>query len=318
MPDFHTYDAIPEDCPPLYHYGAVSGFLGIVNSASLWFTHTDYMNDSREYIHAVDLIDNMLLNSRNYMPGYVRSLQALDKEDNYTFSLSEKPDLLSQWRAYCSTGGYCFSFKKDSLSALIRSNKISIGKCIYDENVQRQFIIDNIIPRNTSNEQSRGYRGSQRTDFEKELARRITLHKRSLLLFKHPSFFEEQEWRIIFNCKPDPLTDLVEKYYVSILGFRERNNHLIPFLSVPFHGSFPYIREVQPYPPLPVIESAALHNNVNISPYQLQDRILNKGVIEHLILSPANSTNAERLALEKLKLKYSYDFIIQDTKTSYR
>jgi len=38
---------------PLYHYTTQSGFMGIVSNKEIWATHTQYLNDSKEFLHAV-------------------------------------------------------------------------------------------------------------------------------------------------------------------------------------------------------------------------------------------------------------------------
>jgi hypothetical protein len=40
---------------PLYHYTTQRGILGIIGAKELWVTHTQYLNDRREFRHAVDL-----------------------------------------------------------------------------------------------------------------------------------------------------------------------------------------------------------------------------------------------------------------------
>src|SRR5258708_37938810 len=41
---------------PLYHYTTQKGLLGIIKSRQIWATHTQYLNDRREFLHAVDLV----------------------------------------------------------------------------------------------------------------------------------------------------------------------------------------------------------------------------------------------------------------------
>jgi hypothetical protein len=40
---------------PLYHYTTRRGILGIVGAKEIWVTHTQYLNDRREFLHAIDL-----------------------------------------------------------------------------------------------------------------------------------------------------------------------------------------------------------------------------------------------------------------------
>jgi hypothetical protein len=45
---------------PLYHYTDQNGFMGIIESTNIWATHTQYLNDWREYSHAVDMVRNQI------------------------------------------------------------------------------------------------------------------------------------------------------------------------------------------------------------------------------------------------------------------
>ena len=41
---------------PLYHYTTQVGLLGIVRNREIWATHTQYLNDSREFSYAVQMV----------------------------------------------------------------------------------------------------------------------------------------------------------------------------------------------------------------------------------------------------------------------
>ena len=49
--------------PPaiLYHYTTQQGLLGIIRDKEIWASHTQYLNDAREFRHALDLIKEELL-----------------------------------------------------------------------------------------------------------------------------------------------------------------------------------------------------------------------------------------------------------------
>jgi hypothetical protein len=53
---------------PLYHYTTQTGLLGIIKDRQILATHTQYLNDRREFLHAVDLVRGeiqRLLNEQN-------------------------------------------------------------------------------------------------------------------------------------------------------------------------------------------------------------------------------------------------------------
>ena len=51
----------------LYHYTTQEGLLGIIKNKEIWATQTQYLNDAREYRHAIDVatseIDKRLVNA---------------------------------------------------------------------------------------------------------------------------------------------------------------------------------------------------------------------------------------------------------------
>jgi hypothetical protein len=49
---------------PLYHYTNQRGLLGIIRSKEIWATHTQYLNDTREFLHAMQAMRNELIVSR--------------------------------------------------------------------------------------------------------------------------------------------------------------------------------------------------------------------------------------------------------------
>src|SRR5436189_200043 len=48
----------------LYHYTNQAGLLGIIRSRQIWATHTQYLNDTREFLHAVQMMSHELTVSR--------------------------------------------------------------------------------------------------------------------------------------------------------------------------------------------------------------------------------------------------------------
>lgn len=48
--------------PPsvLYHYTTQQGLLGIISDKEIWATHTQYLNDAREFRHALDIVKQEL------------------------------------------------------------------------------------------------------------------------------------------------------------------------------------------------------------------------------------------------------------------
>jgi len=143
MPN-NSSDTSPAPPPILYKYMSQTGFLGIIESKSIWATDIFYLNDAAEYHHAVGLVKTEIDNKSNDIaipPSGLHSAifpatTAINKESSqkyflellntmigflYKFhifvcSFSEAMDSLSQWRGYCSGGnGLCVGFDSSSL-----------------------------------------------------------------------------------------------------------------------------------------------------------------------------------------------------------
>lgn len=101
--------------PPnlLHHYTTQAGFIGIVESEELWATHTQYLNDTREYVHAITLITNVLVKRRGessndlekeILTEMIDGIDGMESMNVCVASFSAVRDSLSQWRAYSSGG----------------------------------------------------------------------------------------------------------------------------------------------------------------------------------------------------------------------
>src|ERR1035441_6428079 len=105
----------------LYHYTTLEGLIGILDSDSLRATHIRYMNDSKEFIDAlehlegfVDQFDVSLRSSlRHFLKGAIKSFSGrlgayivsfTEDEAQLTTQSINPGDRLSQWRAYAGSG----------------------------------------------------------------------------------------------------------------------------------------------------------------------------------------------------------------------
>lgn len=211
----------------LFHYTTIAGVCGIVATKSLWATSIRHLNDATEFTYAHGVLRKTLENSTQGAPADVRAavdflVRELDMSrmgnalnlmgkfgTTFVASLSSKPDRLSQWRAYSPGGGYALGFRIEALKALATHYGFKLTKCSYDSAQHRkeaQGIADKVLSRFL--ELPRGVRSaldpagaeSPRTTqsclFE---MRRAMLEEiqRIAAAWKHPSFEEEAEWRLI-------------------------------------------------------------------------------------------------------------------------
>jgi hypothetical protein len=217
--------------PPanLYHYTDSAALLGIMKGRELWATHIRYLNDAREFVHAIEIakeyVDQLQKSKSSIL---LRNLKwTLDGMPGNTFiiSFSEVSDLLSQWRGYCPAGGYSLNFNAAKLKELAAQQLFVMVKCSYEreeqENLIKQLIhsaIDNFegykLPHPHTedlNEESRAHVFCGTWFFPKM--------QRLASAMKHPAFSEEQEWRLVGALyKPLPPMDL-----------RPRGSILVPF-----------------------------------------------------------------------------------------
>ena len=108
--------------------------IGIINSKSIWASHSEYLNDSSEYRHALDFAKGYagkIHMEDDYLSGFAwvlnKALRNMQDSHIYVSSFSEVPDLLSQWRGYCPKGeGVCIGFKQEILEQFSKDNNLII------------------------------------------------------------------------------------------------------------------------------------------------------------------------------------------------
>jgi len=197
----------------LYHYTTTENLLNILNTGDLWATNIEYLNDSSEFCHAMDLFKEVI-NSDNFYTDYVEKHGLVDIVQKLTESMgvfssgdyfkgyfvvsfSSREDLLSQWRGYGDNGnGISIGFKFNDLVSIAKSNKgnnFSIEKCLYFKNQKIDKInkgIKEIITCLSS------------SNWNANLSSTINHFARRVAVFlKNYQFREEKEYRLV-NLKP--------------------------------------------------------------------------------------------------------------------
>jgi len=217
----------------LGHYTNTQGLLGIYQSKTLRATNIKFLNDEQEFVHALDLIRKIIVEAdpkkatdkidelEQFKKDITTKLTAINEynsESIFTLSFSEKTDLLSQWRGYCpNNDGYCLVVETDNV--MKEANEVfdecHFFKCVYDIKTKSEQIKE--LLNSCWNE----YLMSQNKDKVIEEFRKKTLLLASH--FKHPSFEEEAEYRIVVfvHFMPD------EK-----LKFRQGRFSIVPFIEI--------------------------------------------------------------------------------------
>lgn len=220
----------------LFHYTTGEGAVGILGSGELRATHARYLNDSLELEAGMALAKETLELVRRTAAAseecsiYERISDALDAmaiDDFFVASFSAQADDLPQWRAYSrGAGGYALGLAVEHL--ILRSNESGfyLYPVVYDADVQsrllEEFIADLVKVR----------RNAPTWHGDPEVPEKAfdSLMRRCLgqlaVLFKHPSFRHEAEWRLI---------SLDDRKRPS-LRMRSSRTMLVPFVAIPMHN----------------------------------------------------------------------------------
>lgn len=223
----------------LYHYTSHDTLYNIVESGVIRASHVYYMNDSNEIIFAlnnfVKLVerykekesDNEKLALLSQIPNWIQNMKN-NPHYIFSFSLSEKGNLLSQWRAYTPHGtGISIGFNHSDLNRYIKEckGKLSLVKCVYDL-VDQNTILENTIQgilKEFENDKNGIVKGAKGQEYHSYLNKYTDRLLNEFVKIKDPAFHEECEWR------------LVSKFYNSYadkdIQFRSGKTTLVPYVN---------------------------------------------------------------------------------------
>lgn len=236
--------------PPceLYHYTSQNGLLGIFESDSLWATKIHYLNDETEFELALNLAAVVLneklqcqkdTREKEKIRCLIDNIPTIQKLNVCVISLSQKRDLLSQWRAYSAgIGGYSIGFKSDNLVVSASKQGFYLVRCIYEEDKQKQLIsdlIDECLAEEFNTRPDYVDYDTPRTlvvlhtggDFTKKLASIAPI-------IKNKSFSEEAEWRLISE----------KGLTTKSLSFRVGVSTLIPYFNFKIGSKADYLESL--------------------------------------------------------------------------
>ena len=219
----------------LYHYTSFSGLLGIVGSRSLWASDIRYMNDSAELKHTADLIRTEI--NRRIGAGHGRHLLLNQFLDWFTYRITNghmlfaasfraSGNLLSQWRGYSRLGkGVSLGFAPEYILRCAGRQSFEIGRCIYAPE-QQDRLIHQVVDAVEALAEAHGVDGDGRSPDNSYLSIFQVIESdllRIAAILKHPSFREEEEWRLV--------SPVVTDYMEAPLLFREGTSMLVPYIQ---------------------------------------------------------------------------------------
>jgi hypothetical protein len=207
----------------LFHYTTAGGLIGILQGKSLRAPHASFSNDAAETRYGVEFLRDR---GKRILPGLHGDAKTLfeallevmagwlQETAPYVFCLTKNEDQLSQWRAYGSVGsGFAIGFVPGGLESLrfAQGNGTPyLAKVIYDEEKKQQIADTGLLGI------SRDFQNQGDVDAVKR-ANRIVHYISSC--FKHHSFSEEQEWRLVCGAHSDA---------ANYLSFYERGSMPVP------------------------------------------------------------------------------------------
>ncbi len=217
--------------PPevLYHYTTQAGLLGIIKCKEIWATHTQYLNDRREYLHAVDLVRQEIEvvsaiddASKLALDEMTEGLAGIESMNVCVCSFSEVKDSLSQWRAYGGgTSGFAIGLSGKFLANVVNAQHFYLVPCLYTPKDQARLVkalVEEVLLENVE-------RGGQSEKHHLPPGGNLCayLHRYAPIL-KDAAFAEEKEWRVISG----PLSCKFERF-----DYRQGNSILIPYYRLP-------------------------------------------------------------------------------------
>lgn len=238
--DIRDYLEVREDpAEPVFHYTSVSNLPNILESGSLWATDIQYMNDSKELRHGIEVLDQLLVQQ---MPGLPEKqtrcaiqLQkwlahgAISRHHIFATCLTEKGNLLSQWRGYCTPGkGVSFGFSPEELREIVDEQDFKLARVIYsreDQNTMMGYLVDLLMEAVNSYTESNASESHPTESFFKLFTEWEDTVAQFCAMMKHHAFSDEAEWRAISR----PIQDLQD----DRIQFRDGALSLTPYID--FH-----------------------------------------------------------------------------------
>jgi hypothetical protein len=229
----NLYAEVPPDV--LYHYTTQAGLLAILKSASIRLTHTQYLNDRKEYRHALELVQVQLNErwgaaekdaiTRQAIDAMRAGISGTEGQCVCVFSLSEDSDSLSQWRAYGGkSGGFALGFLRETLFETCSRRTLRLAKCIYDPVIQKQLVAELV---DTVLHEALALRVPGMVDWDEEVGRLAAGSMNQFCpLLKHHKFGDEKEWRLISG----PIAP-----FSADFDFREGVSTVVPYFEVPLN-----------------------------------------------------------------------------------
>ena len=251
----------------LFHYTSTEGLIGIIERSQLWATSAYYLNDSSEVLYGYGVLSEVLrdwISSRELPKDSLSLAMARQLQDGfgnhllnrniitpvYLACFCEDGNLLSQWRAYSESGGYCLGFTAFGEGPV---RAIKPEPCVYTarwvkveyerpEQMRRcREVLDRLLPileEPGLGEALRNFDPSSQFGFDGFLRAISDVLVEEIIAFKSKAFEVEKEWRIVVRAREmlKQGTDDGGRSPIPV-NFRTSKGLLIPYVKlIPSEG----------------------------------------------------------------------------------
>lgn len=239
----------------LYHYTTKTGAKGILESNTLWVTHSNFLDDVTEikyisfvlegvirYLYENKELYDLGVNGQFYIyEAIIKTLEALRETYKYgapitggnifILSLTENRNNEFLYKNYCGNDGAVLEFSNE-INNMFKDNKyvscVFSAKVEYDYERQMTLLIEDInefyseLLNNLIKEKIVNYTELIET-VKSVIYIKIINYS---FFFKHFSFINEEEYRVIFLAEEDN----------NLMKYRKKLNRKIPYIEVNFNN----------------------------------------------------------------------------------
>ena len=227
------YDAlvIPEK---LWHYTSSEGLLGIIQNHSLRFSDTSFVNDGSELAYGFSVFREIAENYKETLSQDHKHLgddviagteNILNRSGAVVFCMSEKPNVLNQWRDYgADIVPYCIGLSVNGIQPTEGFDFTAyLIKIIYDQKTQQDLMAALMSSIYSSAKKIEGFGTLSDNDAKPYIEGAAIQFAGLILHYKNPAFEAEQEWRLVAHFQL--LLNQVKP------GYRTSNLGVVPFFD---------------------------------------------------------------------------------------
>lgn len=220
----------------LFHYCNSETLHSIVTNRSIWLCSLTCSNDTQEGKILAKILQEVAKDHGSPHPKFASFVESLDYifdiYDGLGLCLSEKPDLLSQWRGYANDArGFSIGFNKEYLNRLAEKlmsedkSSFVVEKIIYDMREQKEIAAPIYKQFESAMKEAENIEDTDQKKILYNTAMTIGMIQSLVNLFKLKSnaFSEEQEWRVIGHYTAGDTDDC---------KFRVVNDRIAPYKSI--------------------------------------------------------------------------------------